>query len=408
VTCLFVGMQLAGSIPTAAEDVALTEIRAVLLPMRTKPADGLGPRGAALVFTDVKHRLRDWIEGRLHEFRNDEEVRAFAHQLNAEIRTANLSCHWDAVPHDCPDRGEPGYLGEIRLELGEMLVVTTNVGIVCGFDESAYAYYFVSGRWRRFWQAETNDYTEGKYAPLNFLSIQLSSRDHRKDADPNVRLLLMLARDPAYCESNWYNVYYRVWQVGVDHSEAELLLDGGEEAFLADSVDGIVDPQEVLIQYSTRTAYTDFQVRTAVRHYVLRGGKLEREAPLALIPRDFADEWMRTDWAVSSQWTAAGVSASSLQPMHTKENFEGGEYTNTVRCEKRPEHWQVGLSWIDFDAKTKTMVATKHLYFLVRWLPPYRFSMAGVSDHPWSGCTERDRAADEPGTLFPVHLQRRQ
>jgi hypothetical protein len=55
----------------------------------------------------------------------------------------------------------------------------------------------------------------------------------------------------------------------------------------------------------------------------------------------------------------------------------------------------------------KTMVETKHLYLLVRWLPPYRFSMAGVSDRQWSGCTEEDPAADEPPTLFPVHWQQR-
>jgi hypothetical protein len=399
-------MLFAGSIPMAAEEAALLEIRALLWPMRAKPFDGPGPRGATAAFTDVKHKLRDWIEGRLHEFRYPDEVRAFAHELNAEIRSAKLSCDWDAVPpeKDCPDRGEPGYLGEIRLVFGEMLVVTTGVGIVCGFDQSAYAYYFVNGRWKRFWQSETNEYTEGKYVPLNFLGILLSSRDYlRRGADPNVRLLLMLGRDPAYCESNWYNVYYRVWQLRIDRSEAKLLLDGGEEAFLGDWVDGNVSPQEVLIEYGTRTTYTDFEVRPVIRHYVLRSGALVREAPLALRPRDFADEWMRTDWAVSSQWTEAGVNASSLRRMHRKENFEGGQYANTVHCEKRGEHWQVGLVWTNFNGKT--MVETKHLYFLVRWLPPYRFSMAGVSDHPWSGCTEEDPEADEPRTLFPVHSQ---
>jgi hypothetical protein len=168
-------------------------------------------------------------------------------------------------------------------------------------------------------------------------------------------------------------------------------------------VDGAISPKDVLIEYGTRTTYTDFEVRPVIRHYVLRSGALEREAPLALRPRDFADEWMRTDWAVSSKWTDAGVSASSLRRMHRKENFEGGQYTNTVHCEKRPEHWQVGLAWTDFDGKT--MVVTKNMYLLVRWLPPYRFTMAGVSDRPWSGCTEEDPEADEPRSLFPVHSQ---
>ena len=123
-------------------------------------------------FTEVKHRLRDWLENRLHQFRDEGEVRALVHQLNAEIRSAKLSCAWDAVPRekDCPDRGEPGYLGEIKFAFGEMLVVTTEVGIECGFDQSAYSYYFVNGRWTRFWQSETNDYRKAKYAPLNSLA----------------------------------------------------------------------------------------------------------------------------------------------------------------------------------------------------------------------------------------------
>lgn len=91
----------------AAEDPALLEIRALLWPMRAKPIDGLSPRGATPAFTDVKHKLRDWIEGRLHEFRDEEDVRAFEHGLNGQIRNAKLSCAWDAVPpeKDCPARG---------------------------------------------------------------------------------------------------------------------------------------------------------------------------------------------------------------------------------------------------------------------------------------------------------------
>lgn len=64
-----------------------------------------------------------------------------------------------------------------------------------------------AGNPRRFWQSETNDYAAGKYVPLNFLNIPLSAPDYiDRKADPNVRLLLVLARDPAYCESNRYNV----------------------------------------------------------------------------------------------------------------------------------------------------------------------------------------------------------
>jgi len=407
VAWLWIGILLPGSVARAAEDTTLVKIRTLLEPMRTVP-NGLlpGPRGATPPLTGVKHHLQNWIESRLHGFRDEEEADAFARELNAEIRKFGLSCDWQAFPpaKGCPARAQPGYLGDIKVTLAEALIVTTRVGIVCGFDESAYAYSFENGGWKRFWQSETDDYLEGKYVPLNFLHIQLSSRDDsRQGTGPNQRLLLALARDPAYCESNWYNVYYRVWQLRTDRPQERLLLDEGQEAFLADPVDGAVSPRDVLMEYSTRMAYTDFEIRRIVRHYVLRNGKLEREAPLALSPRDFTDEWMRTGWVVASQWSSAGANTASLQSVHSPENFEGGQYGPTVRCEQRPEHWQVGLIWMKLDGRAMTV--TKRLYFLVRWQAPYGFSMVDVSQDPWTGCTERDHTADEPKTLFPVHSQ---
>ena len=40
------------------------------------------------------------------------------------------------------------------------------------------------------------------------------------------------------------------------------------------------------------------------------------------------------------------------------------------------------------------------VYFLVRWRPPYHFTMMDISDKPWPRCTQEDREADEWRTLF--------
>jgi hypothetical protein len=389
----------------SAQDASLREIRALLLPMRTNPIGSGGPRGATPALTEIKHKLRDWIESRLHEFRYEGEEQALALELNAEIRKAGLSCNYQAGPGEqqCPAWWQLGYLGSLRATLSAgLLVVITGVGIECGYDESAYLYQFADGRWRRFWQSEQDDYREDRYKPQNLLIASVSGRDFSSGADPNSLLILTLGREP-WCSSNWHDVDYRAWRVRLDRPDEEPLLDGSEEAGESSPVDVAVKPREVLIEYSVHTTYTDALVRREVRHYALKGGRLEREAPLALSPRDFADEWMKTEWSVSSQWTSAESSASSLQGMHRKENFEGGAYSATIHCEKRPEHWEVPLTWDRFDETTNTMVTTKHMYLLVRWLPPYRFSMSGVSDHPWPGCTEEDPEADKERSLFPVH-----
>ena len=42
----------------------------------------------------------------------------------------------------------------------------------------------------------------------------------------------------------------------------------------------------------------------------------------------------------------------------------------------------------------------RKVYFLVRWRPPYRFTMVSVSDRPSPDCTEKDPEADEARSLF--------
>lgn len=140
--------------PLAGEDAALVQMRTLLEPMRGTPLEGLA-RGAWPELTEVKHKLRSWVEGRLRKFRGSDDVDTLSRDLNAELHTAKLSCDWSSVPAEkgCPDRGQPGYLGEVRLHWGEMLVVTTEVGVICGVDQSAYAYYWVDGRWKLFWQS---------------------------------------------------------------------------------------------------------------------------------------------------------------------------------------------------------------------------------------------------------------
>jgi hypothetical protein len=63
----------------------------------------------------------------------------------------------------------------------------------------------------------------------------------------------------------------------------------------------------------------------------------------------------------------------------------------------QPDRWQVAFT------PYKDQTAEAPVYYLVRWWPPYRFAMSGVSRNPWPGCTEEDPEADKERTLFPVH-----
>jgi hypothetical protein len=82
---------------------------------------------------------------------------------------------------------------------------------------------------------------------------------------------------------------------------------------------------------------------------------------------------------------------------HTQfhKDMVSGEFTYpTMHCPTTPDLWQVGIDLGD---------PPQSLYFLVRWRPPYQFTMVNVSDHPSPDCTEPDRQLDEERrTMFPV------
>ena len=92
-----------------------------------------------------------------------------------------------------------------------------------------------------------------------------------------------------------------------------------------------------------------------------------------------------------------------MRDWHTKyrnDHVSGQFLYPTKHCPAMPDLWQVG---IDFSDPPKPLRAPpKPTYFLVRWRPPYDFTMAQVSDRPSPSCTEEDRKSDdEPRTLFP-------
>jgi len=402
--CRFASLLLI-ALPLAvhAEDARLSQLRALLVPMRANQMEHLEARGARPELTVVKHVLRDWIESRLSAFHYWEDPGALERQLNSELRQAKLFCRPGPCPNDspCPEWSALGYVGEIKLgfQAGRtFLVVRTALGIQqCGFDESAYAYQWAEDHWQPFWQSEQGDYTEEKYFPQTLYAVLISRSNYDKGADRSEHLVLTLGRDP-WCTSNWHPVYYRLWQTKSSYREPKLLLDEREDAFVADypPIQGSVGPSDVLIEYTVGSIDGGVHSRREIRHYVVNEDKIERVDPIALSPRDFVDEWVHHPWAESSRWSEPGVRAA-LRTWHEKRKgpLVFGEFAYpTLHCAQKPDLWQVG---IHFTGKEDT-----HEYFLIRWRPPYRFTMAGASDHPWPGCAQEDAEADAPRTLFPV------
>ena len=391
-------LALVSPLTVNAGDTRLDAIRSVLLPMRTGQPGGLKARGATPVFTTVKNQLREWIESRIAVFKFDGtrwtmDPVTLQDQLNEELSREGLTCG-PSTQIPCPEGGWLGFLGPVALEMkrGSILVARTAVGVqICGDDESAYAYELSDGQWRKFWQSEQNDYEEGKYFPQRFREVQISLASFLPGADRTAHLILTLGVEP-WCTSNWHEVYYRVWQTKRAYREPRLLLDGKEWAFVPGSIHGSVTNTGVLMEYKVSGVEGGF-TRPELRSYMLKQGALERVDPVATGPRDFVSFWLRHPWPEISRWTAE-ASRTKLREWHRRHNGPFAEFGFPTRhCGRQPDLWQV--------ATNSGEHGEEQVYFLVRWRPPYRFTMVSVSDHPQPGCTEQDPEADEPRSPFP-------
>lgn len=427
VLCLLALVLTGGTSPTAArsaappvEDSSLAAVTASLAAVHaTATAHLLAYRGDQNL-TDAKNALRQWVEAQLTTLAHFSDERQFAKALNTRLAHADLFCETDANPDGkrCePDiEGVPsqysayGFAEEVQLmrqDFGRYLVLTTGVGILCGYDESAYVYEWRNQKWTSIFVSEQNDYTDGKYHPQMIQSILLSPSNVAWN-EPVSRppIVLTLGINP-YCQSNWQALYARIWRVGTGtSSSARPLLDREEGIFLGGErpVAGSVGSHDVLFEFTDRSIDLDSFSRAVVRHFKVQDdGKVVRIGPVALNPRDFVDEWLVRPWSESGEWLD-GKDIKSLEHWHAllhKDFVSGSFLDGSGRCRADRTLWQIGVDLAGKDAGGAPVT----LYFQVRWLPPYQFTLVDITRRPHPNCDEAIDQSDLPGTLFPAQAR---
>jgi hypothetical protein len=384
-----------------AQDSRLTEIRDLLIPMRAKKPDNSPSRGAGPKLTEVKHLLRDWVESRLPELHWYADPKKLELTLNEELKQTGLFCQFSSWPNNnpCSDGSALGFLGPVKLDIqknGSYLVLQTSMGIQeCGVDESAYAYQSTGDRWQPFWQSEQDDYSEKKYVPQTLYAVDISPVALGQPEN-----LVLTLGSHSSCMSAWHSIFIRAWRAQVGGLEPRLLLDEQDFAWLGTEppVQGTIGPNDILVEYSVGSIDAGVLWRQEIRHFLIKQDELVRVDPLVLSPRDFVDEWIRHPWSEMSGWTESNA-LPALRNLHETWSAAQvhGEFIWPPRhCPRKPDLWQVGINLEKDSGKNQIPE-----YFLVRWRPPYSFTMVRASSRPFSGCTEEDPKAEEFHTLFP-------
>src|SRR5207248_11631837 len=100
-------------------------------------------------------------------------------------------------------------------------------------------------------------------------------------------------------------------------------------------------------------------------------------------------------WSESAAWSAF----PNLQSWHRKlhADFVAGEFDDPAMHCQTPDLWQVTV--VPWNAQ-KNFESEPDVYFLIRWSPPYHFTMVDISDKAWDRCNEKDPKADAWRTLF--------
>jgi hypothetical protein len=397
-----------------AEESALAGIRSALEPVRAGPGANQD-RDAGPELAPVKQALRAWVESRLPEpvdpngrILDTSDYAALGRHLTAELDSAALTCgEYGSQGYRCAalpsrDEDERGYLGPIRigsLDGSRYLVMTTSVGMRCGFDESAYVYEHRDPKgWRLLLAIEEKDYREKVYNPRNFLSIDVSPSGVAWDKPAPPPLVAALTFGP-WCQSNWHMLATRLWRATPATTAPRPLLDREESLYMGFDFIAAehLAADNLLVEFQGDSADSAVLVRPHVLHYrVGSGDSIERIGPVALSPQDFLDEWIRSRGSEAWDWID-DKARKRLAPVHAQlGDLPFGMFDPSKRCRPDPTLWQVGFT-PDKDGKD-----LPPLYFKIRWMPPYRFSLVDSSPRPFVGCDVEESMPDNVGSLFPL------
>ncbi len=370
----------------------LDAVRKALTPLRQSGAEA-GRMPAE--FLTARDGMRDWIETQLARFPENGDTTAFNNALNAEIAAKDLACVENKAPgyNRCASPGEfnaRGFLGAVdAARVRDLLIIQAEIGVACGFDETAYVYEWAKTGWHRLVDTSQRP-GNGVYIPEQIQQVIFTTpKDKPKEA-----LLLAVTGASPVCGAPVQAVHYRVWSAKRGGG-ASLAVEGreGESLFsLRDpAVSARFEDSEFLVEMNVRSMDAARRSRVAVRRFNFDGDYARRVAPIALTPKDFVEEWLRAPWSAAAAWTETRA-RGALEKVHddaaanlARVSFNGPPQ----RCEKEDDLVQVGVRF-----------ANGEKFFRVKIAASGAFEMRAVESESAITCARPDAGLDAPRSLF--------
>lgn len=391
---------LLGAMGARAAD--LTDVKTALTPMREHPNDPAQILRAD--FLTARTQLHSWIETQLATFKNNGDTTAFEKSLNGQIAAADLMCA-DVKPpgYDrCNSPGERdarGYLGAVEVaRVRDFLIVQSQIGASCGFDETAYVYEWAKDRWRLLIDTSQKPDSKGGFVPEQIQQVQFGQPNNL----PKDEIVLLATGVSLACAAPPHQVHYRLWSAKRGVGSA-LLIDGREGNALIGRRDPAVSARlegnDVLLEMDVMSLDPKRGRRVAVQRFAITEQTPRRIAPIALTPRDFVEEWLRAPWSVASAWTQTSA-RSALARIHADINASSSASSSanglrasftapTSRCEKEDGFVQVAVR-----------LPNGERYFRLKHDPAGAYEMRAADSASSPACRTPDSSLDAPRTLF--------
>jgi hypothetical protein len=286
----------------------------------------------------------------------------------------------DADGTDPTNNSQYGSSLSFKVELGadnrRLVSIVTRFGIQCGSDAMLSVFAPEHERWDEKLRWHSGPYSEVSGA---FEAFQYAI----SPPDPHANWYVLAAHIKPWCSSTWSMLDYAVLRPGTSPTSPRLLLEDSRSMWWGSEDFGTLHANAADFDLRFHSASIDPGVhnRLFIRHYTVAGDSLRRTQPVAESPRDFVDEWSRSDWREAREWTDPRT-RDGLQSIHERlRNGDHGQAYFTFESIKSCASVADG-----FQIEVLRDAPEERWFFHVRGRT--RFLLTAVESRPDSRCTK--------------------